>query len=123
MIIKNEESDQPKLFRLIKSLLTELVNLGYSQTYIYKVMTTLFWKPQNPVISPTIINDFFQKFSFEKGEYTVALKINKRSLQKFLQFIELPVNDKLDLRTQSHIEKHSPQREQGRRFYLLTIRH
>lgn len=62
LIIKNEESDQPKLFRLIKSLLTELVNLGYSQTYIYKVMTTLFWKPQNPVISPIIINDFFQKF-------------------------------------------------------------
>lgn len=122
LIIKNEESDQPKLFRLIKSLLTELVNLGYSQTYIYKVMTTLFWKPQNPVISPTIINDFFQKFSFEKGEYTVALKINKRSLQKFLQFIELPVNDKLDLRTQSHIEKQFASKGTGQAFLLIDYK-
>lgn len=38
-ILSNEESDQLDLFRLVKSLLTELINLGYSQNYIKKVMS------------------------------------------------------------------------------------
>lgn len=42
-ILSNEESDQLDLFRLVKSLLTELINLGYSQNYIKKVMLDVFW--------------------------------------------------------------------------------
>lgn len=119
LIVKNDGSNQPELFRLIKSLLTELVNLGYSQAYIYKVMTDLFWKPQNPVTSPEIINDFFQKFTFETKIYTVVLKVNKLHLRKFLQFIELPVSDKLDLRTQSHVEKQFASKSKGQAFLLI----
>ena len=43
-------------------------------------------------------------------------------MQKFLQFIELPVNDKLDLRTQSHIEKQFASKGTGQAFLLIDYK-
>lgn len=66
-ILSNEESDQLDLFSLVKSLLTELINLGYSQNYIKKVMFDVFWNSNNDIVSPNVINDFFSAFPFKKA--------------------------------------------------------
>lgn len=78
-IINNIKSNNPKeqqtLFRLTKSLLTELKNSGYSLKYIYMIMNSLFWKPKFDIYSTNIIESFFDAFEQEKKEYTIIFKV------------------------------------------------
>ena len=54
IVISNDTKQQFNLFRLTKSLLTEIVNLGYSFQYIYYVMDCNYWNPKNNVINSKI---------------------------------------------------------------------
>ena len=88
-LVKNNcEDDQQKLFRLTKSLLTELKNSGYSIRYIYMVMNRIFWNPKDSVDNPDKINDFFSFFDFNKRPYTVVFKVKKTKVKKFIDFID-----------------------------------
>lgn len=65
VVIGNLKTDQKDLFQLTKSLLTELINAGYSLEYIRYVMNRLFWNPSEPVLTPDRILLFFEYLSFE----------------------------------------------------------
>lgn len=106
IVIKNRVNDQPCLFRLVKSLLTELINHGYSQRYIYTVMNEIFWLPASIVDTPTLIQRFFDAFTFMKRDFSVVFVVNKAKIFKFISKIEdLSIADQFEVRTSSHLER------------------
>ena len=88
-IIKNNQSeDQQKLFRLTKSILTELMNCGYTIRYLYEIMKDLFWKPTSDVNSPDRIDDFFSMFDFRSKEFQVVFKGKKQKIERVFNNID-----------------------------------
>lgn len=100
----NKPEDQQELFRLTKSLLTELMNNGYTLRYIYAVMNDLFWTPANAVNSVERIDEFFSLFDFSVKSYQVVFKGKWRKINKVVHYIDgLECLDKLpdDIRDKS----------------------
>lgn len=119
-ILSNEESDQLDLFRLVKSLLTELINLGYSQNYIKKVMFDVFWNSNNDIVSPNVINDFFSAFPFEKSNYTVVFIVNRGRISQFTDHIEdLSCIESFEQRYESHAEKVFLQKNRNQAYLII----
>lgn len=77
IVYSNNEQEQKILFRLTKSLLTELVNMGYHSNYIYQQMKRNFYNKNIFIDSPQKINDFFKSFSFEDSKYSVIVIADK----------------------------------------------
>ena len=86
IIIDNNPEKQQELFRLTKSTLTELVNIGYSTKYIYYTMNSVFWNERNHIQSPEIIDSFFHAFDFCEKEYTVLIKVKKKKIEQVLPY-------------------------------------
>ena len=100
IVQRNNQSEQIQLFRLTKSLLTELIDFGYSQRYIFDVMNTLYWNPQNEVNSPSQINDFFKAFDFTRRSYTVVFVVSRSGMKKFVGYIDgLSLSEEFKQRT------------------------
>lgn len=119
-ILSNEESDQLDLFRLVKSLLTELINLGYSQNYIKKVMSDVFWNSNSDIVSPNVINDFFSAFTFEKNNYTVVFIVNRGRISQFTDHIEnLSCIESFEQRYESHAEKVFLQKNRNQAYLII----
>lgn len=106
IVVENQIDEQPCLFRLVKSLLTELINAGYSKRYIYTIANELFEAPKANVSSPTLINNFFDQFKFEKRDFCVVLIVNKSKISRFIKYIDnLHIKDKIKPRTSSFSEE------------------
>ncbi len=119
-ILSNEESDQLDLFRLVKSLLTELINLGYSQNYIKKVMSDVFWNSNSDIVSPNVINDFFSAFTFEKNNYTVVFIVNRGRISQFTDHIEnLSCIESFEQKYESHAEKVFLQKNRKQAYLII----
>lgn len=87
-IVKNNvKNEQQTLFRVTKSLLTELKNMGYSLKYIYMVMDSLFWNPKTIIDSPDKIELFFQHFILKANKYTVIFKCKKNKTMPYISCI------------------------------------
>jgi len=84
----NDLGEQQELFRLTKTILTELMNSGYSLKYIYMIMEKLLWKPEHYIESSDIIEDFFDAFDFMEKEFTIAFKVNWRKMNSFITQVE-----------------------------------
>ena len=92
----NKTEEQQKLFRLTKSLLTELMNSGYSLKYIYVVMEKLFWNPEQIVDSTDMIEDFFKAFDYKEKKYTVVFKVKWLKMNPFISHLdEMSFSDNL----------------------------
>lgn len=103
LVENNNVTDQPELFRIVKSLLTELINIGYSSKFIQNTMEILFWNPQKEIKTSSTIRDFFEVFNFSKEKYTVVFVVNKRKIHKFVNNIDgWELVDKLEQITQLH---------------------
>lgn len=119
-ILSNEESDQLDLFSLVKSLLTELINFGYSQNYIKKVMFDVFWNSNNDIVSPNVINDFFSAFPFKKSNYTVVFIVNRGRISQFTDHIEdLSCIESFEQRYESHAEKVFLQKNRNQAYLII----
>lgn len=106
IVIGNKECEQKDLFRLTKSLLTELMNSGYSLRYIQEVMTSNFWNPGHAVSSPEDINSFFDAFNMQKKEYTVVFIVHRHRMARLVSYVDsLSFSDDLVPRFNSHGEK------------------
>ena len=106
IVESNDISRQKDLFRLVKSLLTELMNGGYTLRFIYDVMNQHFWTPSDDITDPTAINLFFDAFDFKPQVYTVVFKVNKKRMEKFIDCIDdLQFTDTFEARFDNHSER------------------
>lgn len=116
----NQESDQQDLFRLVKSLLTELINSGYSQKYIFFIMNRLFWSPKAEITSPQYIESFFSYFPLEKRKYSIVFIVNKAKMSTLSKFAtEIPFVETLEPRTNSHIERQFLKKKNEEMFLIF----
>ena len=105
LVVNNCESDQPELFRLVKAMLTELVNLGYSTKYIHNKMDRLLWNPLHRVDCPDLIRNFFEAFDFIEKEYVVLFVVQRSKMQKFVSFTNgITLLEEYQRKTQQHLE-------------------
>lgn len=102
IVKKNETEKQQELFRLTKSILTDLMNSGYSIKYLYTVMNQVFWNPQTDINSPDRIQDFFDCFTWDYHNFVVVFKVKKDKDSKIIKYI-----DGLDLQKEIEIETNS----------------
>jgi len=121
IIINNIEEDQPVSFRLIKSLLTEIVNLGYSIKYIQSIMTNLFWNPSRYITSPEVINEFFSYFTFIEKEFKVVFIVPKRKFARLVSYDDLILVDELSKETARHTETNFLNIKNDQSFLTLQI--
>ncbi len=95
-IVKNNNSEeQQELFRLTKSILTELMNTGYNLRYLYLVTKQIFWNGDSVVSDPGIIDNFFDYFCLNNQEYTVIFKVKKDKASEMINYL-----DELSLQTE-----------------------
>ena len=87
-IESNEVGEQQKIFRLTKTLLTELMNKGYSLKYVYMIMEKLFWRSEHYIESSNLIEAFFEAFDFVEKEFTVVFKVKWRKMNSFITQVE-----------------------------------
>lgn len=121
IVKSNRVEDQQILFRMTKSLLTELMNTGYSLRYLYMMMNRLFWEPNRQIETPDSIDAFFDSFSFRKKEYTVVFKVNKDRIETFISFIDdLECIEELPETIQKKLEKTFLKIKPNEAFLILT---
>ena len=74
-----------KLSGLSRLLLTELVNRGYSQEYIYAQIKERYYSTGTTIDDPMQeINSFWEMFSFEIHKYKVILPVKRADIKKLL---------------------------------------
>ena len=116
----NKSSDQQTLFRLTKSLLTELMNTGYSLRYLYMMMNRLFWEPKEVICSNDAIDTFFDAFSFRVNDYTVIFKVQKNKIETLINFLEgLECSEELPENIH-RADKTFLQKKRGEAFLVIT---
>ena len=120
IIINNDLKRQKDLYRLIKSLLTELLNIGFSQQYIYYIMDKLLWNSSKTIDNPTVIKDFFSYFSFENKKYDVVLIVDKKEFQPIRKYFNIfTLKNKLSNRGTSNSEKVFLEKRSSEQAFLV----
>ena len=91
-IIQENPNDIDALSRLnslTRIFASELINRGFSQTYIYDCIKKSFFN-NSTVDSAEVIDEFFSFFASEKKKFTIYMPINslkqKKALDKFAAF-------------------------------------
>ena len=80
-------SEQEQLYRLSRILITDLINFGYSQEYIYQISNDIFYNSSRPVTDiDTTLTSFWESFDFEAKEYIVTLPLKTSYLKKHLRY-------------------------------------
>lgn len=80
-----EIEDAQRLSGLSRLLLTELINRGYSQEYIYSQIKERYYLSDNNINDiEAEISHFWNMFSFEEHKYSVVLPIKKADIKKLL---------------------------------------
>lgn len=120
IIKENKPEDQQVLFRLTKSLLTELMNNGYTLRFIYMAMNRLFWNPTTPVSSTDRIDEFFSLFDFSEKQYQVVFKGKKRKIDKVVSYIDgLECLDELPDEIKDKADSHFSSRKSDETFLIV----
>ena len=88
IVLNNKEDEQQILFRVTKSLLTELMNQGYSLKYIFMLMNKLFWNTREKVKGIERIKKFLDAFDFQEREYIVIFKVNRENVLPLTKHID-----------------------------------
>lgn len=106
IVLRNDTTEQQTLFRLVKSLLTELMNAVYTLRYIYSIMNKFFWNSSVDINTPENIHQFFSAFDFTEKEYEVVFKVNRKRMEKFVSYIEdIDFVEAMEERFSSHAER------------------
>lgn len=117
IIIENKTEQQDSLFRITKSLLTEMVNLGYNSNFIFEQLRRCFFK-YNEICSPDQINCFFEPFTFEKHNYNVVFVADKQINTLIEQLDDLSCLENYPAKTTSKIEKFFLKKNKEQDLYL-----
>lgn len=80
-----EIDDAQRLSGLSRLLLTELINRGYSQEYIYSKIKERYYSEEEKIEDiSNEIEYFWNMFSFEEHKYNVTLPVKKAEVKKLL---------------------------------------
>ncbi|HOP10415.1 MAG TPA: hypothetical protein PK629_02885 [Oscillospiraceae bacterium] len=104
IIIDNNVEKQNDLFKLTKSILTELVNLRYSPAFIYEYTNKYFFRKKN-IEDPRQIIDYFSIFTFKPNNYSVIFIIDNKVAEFIEHFDGLNCEDSFNPKTTLNIEK------------------
>lgn len=81
--------DAQKLSGLSRLLLTELINRGYSQDYIYAQLKKRYYSYENIITETSSeIDSFWEMFSFEEHKYSVVLPVKRTDIKKLLDHFQ-----------------------------------
>ena len=81
--------DSERLSNLSRLLLTELINRGYSQEYIYAQIKERYYSCENEIKDVSEeINLFWEMFSFKECKYNVVLPIKRADIKKLLDHFQ-----------------------------------
>ncbi len=95
-LILNDKDEKKKIRRITQSLLSELINMGYSKRYIYNNINYLFLNKSSMVYSTDKINEFFGIFDLEPRKYTSLFKLKKNdSIYEALKKTNFKISDSL----------------------------
>lgn len=122
IVISNDTKQQFNLFRLTKSLLTEIVNLGYSFQYIYYVMDCNYWNPKNNVINSNQIELFFNEFSMKEKKFDVYFLVDNSKIYKYIKYINrAKLYNQLEPKAYSHKEKQFLQKRKNQSYVTISV--
>lgn len=83
-------SQLDSIYSLVRIMASELINRGFSQTYIYDCIKRSFFDPSHEVDSITVVEDFFHYFSTTKREFSLYFPLNsikqKNALEDYSAF-------------------------------------
>lgn len=93
-----DEVDSNLLYKLCRILLTELINTGYSQEYIYRTVLDTFYSTNIPITSTIdTLDTFWNNFSFTKKKFSVVLPLRKlRFLNQLKNFSNVTIETNKD---------------------------
>lgn len=85
----DDEERRHRLAQLSRLFLTELINRGYSQEYIYREVIKRFYTESRIIENPeSEIEEFLGLFTFKRHKYTVTLPFKRRDTAKFLSRLD-----------------------------------
>ena len=123
IIITNDIPQQLLLFRLVKSLLTEIINIGYSPQYIYYVMDYCYWNPKTSISNPAQIELFFNNFSLVNKDFKVVFIVDKSKIYKYMRFSHnVELHDSLTIKTGMHNESQFLNIKKKQSFIAVDIK-
>lgn len=82
-----DNRDAEILLGLSKILLTELINRGYSQEYIYSKIKERYYSSINITNIANEISYFWSLFTFENHKYNVILPVKRADIKKLLEHV------------------------------------
>lgn len=93
-----EIGEAQKLSGLSRLLLTELINRGYSQEYIYSKVKERYYSDLYRIEDVSIEIDYFwNMFSFDEHKYSVTLPVKKADVKKLLgHFHGVTISNNID---------------------------
>lgn len=93
-----EIDEAQRLSGLSRLLLTELINRGYSQEYIYSKIKERYYSEEQKIEDiSNEIEYFWNMFSFEEHKYNVTLPVKKAEVKKLLShFHGVEITDNID---------------------------
>ncbi|TGN30003.1 hypothetical protein [Empedobacter tilapiae] len=75
-IVLNSKNENSKLYKLSSLFVTNLVNIGYSQSYIYKNVNTIFFS-RHRIENFEPLKEFFKNLEYDIQNYQVIFKCSK----------------------------------------------
>lgn len=77
--ISKKEREKKKIDNVLRSYISSLIGLGYSQEYIYSFLCTVF--NANNIDPEKALDMFIDRFDFKLRNYTVYVAVNKKVLR------------------------------------------
>lgn len=76
-IMSNNEEDWDDIFKLTKLYITEIVNCGYSASFVFEQVNSIFFSKNhiNKETASIFLRKFLDSFDFKEKDYIVAFKV------------------------------------------------
>ena len=119
IVESNDTSKQDSLFKLTKSFLTELINGGYHQQYIFDQLIYSFFNKKTDVKTPARISRFLDSFTFSEKEFDVVFIADKSFENVTNKYNKYTVKNQLRCRTELEIEETYLKKEEDQRYFVV----
>lgn len=119
IVESNDIDKQDSLFKLTKSFLTELINGGYHQQYIFDQLIYSFFNKKTDVKTPARISRFLDAFTFNEKKFDVVFIADKSFENVTNKYNKYIVKNQLRCRTQLEIEETYLKKDEDYRYFVV----